>query len=285
MPNLFRMLRAVPFIAFYKLIGRPSTDYQGQWDSYWSSVERAGNSDQVLWDCEDDIQMDHVLQLLKQHTNADLPLVDFGCGNGRRSAWFSQHFDRVVCADASQAALTLAEQTTRAGLSNVQFEVLDLTDTAAVAAFSDRLGGGDVNVHAHGVLQLIKEKDRGIVADNLHSMIGERGALYYHDTDGKALDCKLTKPADSASGLPAGMHKVIQHGIMPYGFGTEAHNKWFSDPNKWVSISEGPATITTVVLSDGKPGAVPGLFATMLRASNECDRGADETICQSLVGS
>jgi len=228
-----------------------------------------------MWDSEidDDAQMmGHLLRLFEQHADTELPVVDFGCGNGRRSAWLAQHFARVVCADVSQAALALAEQTTCAGLSNVQFELLDMTDSSATAAFSERLGG-DANVYTRGVLHLIKEKHRATVADNLHAMIGKRGIFYFYETDSTALDYLLTKPADnSASGLPAVMQKVLEHGILPSGFGAEAHEQWFSDPNKWDTISAGPTTLTTIAFADGEPGAVPSFFALMRASSpKECE--------------
>jgi hypothetical protein len=147
----------------------------------------------------------------------------------------------------------------------VQFELLDMTDSTAVAAFSQRLGG-DVNMHASTILHLIKEKHRAAIADNLLvALIGERGVFYFYETDGTALDYFLTKPADSVSGLPAGMHAAIEHGIMPSGFGAEAHGQWFSDPNKWETISWGATTITTIAFADGEAGAVPAFFA-LLRA-------------------
>lgn len=259
MTNLFKMIRAAPFIAYYRLTGSATSNYKGQWESYWSSVKNTGEKGEVLWDSEYEAQMAQALAELRTHADFTMPIVDLGCGNGRRSVWLARHFKRVISVDVSQAAVTLAKQTC-AGIENIDFEVLDITDDEAVRAFAEC--HGEVNIHTRGVLHLIKEQHRPRMTANLSLLLGQRGVLYFHETDGTALEYFLSKPGNSPSGLPAGMHKVIEHGILPSGFGSDAHKRWFS-PAKWETLSASITTLTTVPFVDGEAGHVPSFYAVV----------------------
>lgn len=254
--SLFKKLRAAPFILFYRLRGRPGRDYQGQWDSFWRSVGRTGTDGEVLWDTEDDTETRDAVERLRAHADFELPILDLGCGNGRRANWLAQDFARVFGVDVSQAAVALAQSLNSA----IPFEVLDVTDAAAVQGFIER--NGTMNVHVRGVLHLIQDKDLPAALANLRALLGDRGVLYFSETDGTALDYFLTKPGDSRSGLPKGMHKVIEHGIIPHGFGEDAHRRWFDDA-VWETLSAGVTALITTRFADGEPGQVPAFYAVV----------------------
>ena len=181
MMGLIRKLRAAPWIAFYQLRSPSRRNYARQWESYWGSVQRTGTEGDVVWDSEEAEEAAQAVAALDAHAEYTLPLLDLGCGSGRRTAALAEHFGTVIGVDVSERALDLA-RAEHAGAVGLSFEVLDITDTEAVRAMAERYG--PMNVHARGVMHLIVEADRTKMVENLALLLGDRGVLYYVETDG-----------------------------------------------------------------------------------------------------
>lgn len=259
MERLLKKVRAAPFIAFYRLIGRSTTDYRGQWQSYWASVSSTGAAGQVLWDSDVDAHLSKPLAAFAARVDPDIPVVDLGCGNGRRSLWLARHFRHVVAVDVSAEAVSRAKVAC-AGLKNVETEVLDVTDREAVETFFARRG--PVNIFVRGVLHVIVQAHRREMVASLWHMVGGSGFFFLRGDRRHGARVLHVKPSTSPSGLPAEMHKVIQHGIIPSGFGANEHGRWFP-ASEWKTIDSGPTNITTVSFGDGKPGPVPAHFGLL----------------------
>ena len=85
-------------------------DYHGTWEGFWSSIRSTGMTGQVMWDSipEDAAKQDY--EHFKGYFNRALPLLDIGCGNGRQTRFFAQHFSKVIGIDVSEAAVALARR-------------------------------------------------------------------------------------------------------------------------------------------------------------------------------
>lgn len=245
-----KQLRAGPWIAYYKIRG--SKNYAGQWDTYWGRATSSDEKNDVLWDRDDDEEIEKAMRRLEPHLDRSLPFVDVGCGNGRRARYLAQQFDTVVGTEVSQAAVELA-QAQSAGIDNVSFRVLDALDTEGMAALAAELGPS--NVYMRGVFHLILEKDRPALLANLAGLLGGKGTLYQLDTDGSALEYLLEHGEDSPSGLPWLMHRVVQAGIVPHGFSEADTQRWYGDGG-WQVIRSGPDVIETQDVG-GAPGRLP----------------------------
>ena len=246
-----RKLRAAPWIAWFKLRGRPARDYQGQWQDYWSRANLGADND-VLWDVEDDAELTEAMAEFLPHADTTLPILDLGCGNGRRSRFLTSHFDQVIGVDVSAAAVELANE--QAGdIAGLSFQILDGLDTDAVAALADQ--HGPMNIYMRGVFHVIHDKDRSTFLANLRTLLGNGGTLYQLETDGEALDHFLSNPEDSPSGLPKLMHRVIESGVVPQGFGPDDAQRWFGGDG-WNIIESKPGIIHTQDLG-GRAGRVP----------------------------
>lgn len=58
------------------------------------------------------------------------------------------------------------------------------------------------------------------------------------------------------------MHKVIQHGILPHGFGAADHARWFAGSG-WDTLDSGEAKLYTVPFAGGRPGRVPAFYGVV----------------------
>ncbi len=248
----WRKLRAGPWIAWFKLRGRPARDYEGQWDTYWSRANRGDADNDVLWDAEDDTELQAAMTRFVPHADTSLPILDLGCGNGRRSRFLTRYFDRVIGVDVSPSAIDMARDQSQ-GFDGVSFQVLDGLDRQGVAALAAE--HGPMNVYLRGVFHVIHDKDRPTFLANLRTLLGDGGALYQLETDGTALDYFLTHPEDSPSGLPKLMHRVIESGIVPHGFGPDDAEQWFGGAG-WEILEAGPDEIHAQDIG-GQPGRVP----------------------------
>jgi SAM-dependent methyltransferase len=262
LPVAARKLRAAPWIAYYKLRGKPARDYEGQWQTYWSKARSGEGGNDVLWDSEDEVELTAALDRFEPYLDRSLPMLDFGCGNGRRARFLADRFNQVIGIDVSPAAIDLARRQS-SGLTNVEFRVLDGLDGDAVGRLADEFG--PVNIYMRTVFHVIHEKDRPKFLSNLGRLLGGQGHIYQLETDGQALDYFLSHPEDSPSGLPKLMHKVIQSGIVPHGFGEADCQRWYGGPD-WEILQSGPDVIHTLDVG-GVPGRVPAYAVIAKRAT------------------
>jgi SAM-dependent methyltransferase len=230
--------------------------YSQHWEKFWSSIDLTGKEGQVLWDSEPERASAEDLERFRSQVDESLPLLDLGCGNGRQTRFLARSFSRLVGVDVSAAALDLARQETPAE-AGIDYRVLDATRPEQARALHRELG--DVNIYMRGVFHIIQRADRSRFLESLRILLGERGTLYMIEIGGNALACLRTYPGDSPSGLPRHVHRVVENGVIPVGFGPRDRATFFSDVF-WDVLAEGPSAIHTIPLGHGQEGQVPAIF-------------------------
>ncbi len=257
MGKFFRKLRTMPRVLYFLAKSkRARDDYEGQWESYWSSVDKdkTGQDGEVLWDSQDFAEFEKTFPHFDHLADKSLPMLDLGCGNGSWSRFLAVRYERVIGVDISSAAIEIAREQAKE-LDNVEFQVGNLVDPEVAKSLHEQYG--ELNIFMRTVFHLIRNSDRPVFMRNLEMLLGENGVLHQVETDGRVLEYMLDRPDNKTpTGLPSPMHKVIEHGILPHGFGASDQQRWFT-PDRWEVLESGSAYIHTIKLPDGRDGRVP----------------------------
>jgi SAM-dependent methyltransferase len=220
-----------------------------RWDEFWAGVRATGDGGDVLWDTSSTAEAAHYLDLLVDHADLDLPVVDVGCGNGRFTRALASRFPRVVGVDVSPAAVARAEAES-AETPGVGFRVLDMTESAAGPTLREALGG-DVNVFVRGLLHVLDEPARIRLASSIGTLVGGRGRVLISETNHRGHPLGyLERLGAGPRGLPAAVARAVATGIpSPSAFGGTELDACFP-PNRWRRLLvDGDAAITTIPLS------------------------------------
>ena len=171
------------FIAAHvlRLRRRAPREVGGRWEQFWAGVRATGDGGDVLWDASDPAEAARYLDLLAEHADPALPVVDVGCGNGRFTRALAGRFPEAVGVDLSPAAVALATAES-AGTPGVTFRALDMTEPGAGHVLRDDVGG-DANVFVRGVLHVLDAPARRRMADNIGTLVGARGRVLIGETN------------------------------------------------------------------------------------------------------
>jgi SAM-dependent methyltransferase len=258
-----KSLRLLSNVLFFRLKYGDPGEVDRHWEHYWQSIEKTGRDGQVLWDSEPESASAEDLQRFLDHMDPSLPLLDFGCGNGRQTRYLAQYFPRVIGTDVSASAIAKARQETPPE-ANIEYRLLDALKPGEAQAFHDEFG--DVNIYMRTVLHVIQRQDRKTFAESLAILLGEKGTLYQIELSLCALDYFRTLPGDSPSGLPRHVHNVIRTGATSVGFDPQDRPLVYPDSH-WQIIAHGDdVTIKTVTLSHGEAGRVPANYLVLRRS-------------------
>jgi SAM-dependent methyltransferase len=235
-----------------------------RWDEFWAGVRATGDGGDVLWDASSPAEAARYLDLLAEHADRTLPVVDIGCGNGRFTRALASRFPRAVGVDFSPAAVARAAGES-VGTAGVAFRVLDVTDPGAGALLRADLGG-DVNVFVRGVLHVLDVPARRRLARGIATLVGARGLVLISETNhsGNALGY-LERLGAGPRGLPAALARAVATGIpAPSAFGEAELDACFS-PGEWRRVLVDPdAAITTIPLSTPSGhDTIPGFVAVL----------------------
>ncbi|GAB2922794.1 class I SAM-dependent methyltransferase [Streptomyces mayteni] len=222
------------------------------WDGFWADAP--AERDSVFWDAPPELVVGRQLPLFERQLTAGSPLVDAGCGNGTQTRWLSErHRGPVVGVDLSPTAVELARD---AG-GDAEYQVLDLTDGPAVAAFRGGRGGrGDCHVYLRGVLHQAAPDDRARIADGVATLLGHRGRAFVVEPARAAkevLGGLMRRPA----GPPPALAAVFAHGISPMEMPDEAVPALFTGRGLTVLASGRLPLATTVHEPDGTRVELP----------------------------
>jgi len=232
--------------------------YPQHWESFWRTVGKTGRGGEVLWDNVPERASAEDLKRFGHYMDRSLPLLDFGCGNGRQSRFLARHFPRVMGVDVSPSAIELARREAAAEDLAIDYRVLDATHPEQAAALHAEVG--DMNVYVRTVLHVIVAPDRPRFAASLETLLGARGTLYEIELIPGALDVFRRLPGDSPSTLPRLVHNVVRHGVRPHGFDLRQRPLYFPDEH-WKVLDQGEGlTINTVPLSHGAESLVPACY-------------------------
>lgn len=143
------------------------------WEHFWRDA-KSNPTIQVPWNFGSPEAMAPYLSDLTNSFDRNLPLVDFGCGDGILTEHLALHFDVVVGTDISEAAIAKARRDNRG--SKVSYEQLDGTDTTGAEELHKRLG--DANVHLQGVLHAMMPADWPYTLKSLEILVGRQGCIF-----------------------------------------------------------------------------------------------------------
>ena len=100
--ELLKSVRLISNVLFYRLKCGGPRQGRRHWENYWRSIDKTGRGGQVLWDNEPERASVEDLKRFKPLIlDPSLPLLDFGCGNGRQTRFLATQFDRVIGTDVS----------------------------------------------------------------------------------------------------------------------------------------------------------------------------------------
>lgn len=256
--ELLKSVRLLSNVMFFRLKHGNPSEVDRHWENYWKTIDRTGTGGEVLWDSNPERASANDLALFSPRiADPSLPMLDFGCGNGRQTRYLARHFERVVGTDVAPSAIELARRETVDEL-NVLYRVVDGLRPEEARALHREFG--DMNVYVRTVLHVLQKKDRPKFVESLAILLGEKGTLYQIELALCALDYFRTLPGDSPSGLPRHVHQVIRTGATSVGFDPKERPGLFPE-DRWDVLDAGDSTtIVTVPLSHGQEGMVPAHY-------------------------
>ncbi len=255
--ELLKSVRLLSNVLFFRLKYGDPGKVDRHWENYWKTIQKTGRAGQVLWDNEPERASAEDLPRFKPHFDASLPLLDFGCGNGRQTRYLVRHFDRVIATDVSPSAIAKAREETSPE-QKIEYRVLDALKPAEAQAFHDEFG--DVNIYMRTVMHVVQKDDRPKFVETLSTLLGKRGTLYQIELSLCALDYFRTLPGNSPSGLPSHVHNVIKTGATSVGFDPKERFKLYPESRFQVLAEGDDVTINTVPLYHGDEGRVPANY-------------------------
>jgi SAM-dependent methyltransferase len=240
-------------------VGASDRNLFGSWDRWWATLD--GTPGEIVWDADAaDLATD--LEFFGRLFDARLPVVDFGCGDGRQSRLLAHHFERVVGVDFSPAAVERAHAFDNP--PNVGFRVLDARHLADAQRLHAELG--DVNVYIRGVLQAMPPADRPRAFESLARLVGEAGTVFAKELtpEAGAYFAKLVE----RHGLMPGMARMLQQ-IPPGQITLPELLSLFSDAGLDV-VATGTSHMHTVNRwPNGEVVMVPAISAIVQRCAAE----------------
>jgi SAM-dependent methyltransferase len=262
--ELLKSVRLISNVLFFRLKYGDPGKVDRHWENYWKTIKTTGPGGQVLWDNAPERASAEDLPRFKPHFDLSLPLLDFGCGNGRQTRYLAQHFDRIIGTDVSASAIAKAKEETKD--QKIEYRTLDALKPEQARAFHDEFG--DVNIYMRTVLHVVQRKDRKVFAESLATLLGEKGTLYQIELALCALDYFRTLPGNSPSGLPSHVHNVIRTGATSVGFDPKERPLVYPD-DRWELIEmSDKVTINTVRLHHGDEGRVPASYMILRPRTN-----------------
>ncbi|HEV7504745.1 MAG TPA: class I SAM-dependent methyltransferase [Thermoanaerobaculia bacterium] len=255
--ELLKSVRLLSNVLFYRFKWGHPGEVDRHWENYWRSIGKTGKGGEVLWDNEPERASAEDLPRFRPHLDLSLPLLDFGCGNGRQTRFLAKHFDRVLATDVSPTAIEKARAETPTDLK-IEFRLLDALKPAQAKAFHDEFG--DVNIYMRTVMHVVQKPDRPRFVETLSTLLGKRGTLYQIELSLCALDYFRTLPGSSPSGLPSHVHNVIRTGATSVGFDPKERFTLYPESRFEVLAGGEDVTINTVTLGHGEEGLVPANY-------------------------
>lgn len=179
----------------------PDTVGQNKWERWWAGLD--GTPGEIVWDAgPSDLEAD--LGYFADSLHQALPMVDFGCGDGRQTRFLAGHFPHLVGVDISAAAIRRALAASNP--PNVTFQILDAHNIDGAARLHDELG--DANVYIRGVLQTLPPASRPRAVETIAALLGTAGTLFAKELPPEASSyfAEMTQ----RYGIPPSLAKVMQ---------------------------------------------------------------------------
>jgi len=176
------------------------------WNKYWGLINQRS---EVVWDADANLGIGLEIDFLQNNLkNSDLPLIDFGCGDGNITQFLAKYFDQVIGIDVAQNALNLAEiEAKKAGL-DIRYQLVDTDEK--IQQLHQNIG--DANVYVRSVLHQIETSKRSLFVENLKILIGKKGTLFLIEMTDQSED-RFTEQARTDD--PSKLRKLLDCGIKP----------------------------------------------------------------------
>lgn len=221
------------------------------WQLWWSGLgEQPG---EVLWEAHpDDLAND--LTVFGAAFAPDLPVIDFGCGDGHQTRLLAAHFPAVAGIDVAPAAIARAR--VHSNPSHVSYRIMDARRPHAARKLHDELG--DANVYIRGVLQALPSADRPRAVQAIATLLGRTGTLFVKELAPgvERYFAALTEQ----HGPPPGMTRIME--LVPPGTVSENELTRLFARERFDVLATGPGHIHTVnATPDGHPIMVPAVYA------------------------
>ncbi len=263
--ELLKTMRLLSNVLFFRLKWGNPSEVDRHWENYWKTIDKTGRGGQVLWDNEPERASAEDIKRFRDFMDPSLPLLDFGCGNGRQTRFLARHFQKVIGTDVAPSAIAKAREETAPEMK-IEYRVLDALKPGEAKKFHDEFG--DVNIYMRTVLHVIQRENRKTFAESLAILLGETGTLYQIELSLCALDYFRTLPGNSPSGLPHHVHNVIKTGATSVGFDPQDRPLVYPDSH-WNILAHGDdVTINTVPLYHGDEGRVPANYLVLRTRRN-----------------
>ena len=241
------------------------TNYPTGWERYWNSVSERPVD--VFWSA-DPAEALQDKTLFADTFDADLPLVDVGCGDGRHTLALARltRFREVIGVDVALSAIRHAQAAATEGC--VSFRVLDLLDPEQAEALHDEIG--DTNVHVRGVLHQFPAVYRKTAVESLVRLLGGSGTLYLKELtpSSEAYLADMLNRVGQPSSLSRVIHELSPVNISWGGLSNSDLEELFPS-DRFMLIRKGESRVqTTNHLPSGERIELPAVYA-LLRIVNE----------------
>jgi 2-polyprenyl-3-methyl-5-hydroxy-6-metoxy-1,4-benzoquinol methylase len=232
------------------------TETYQRWHTYWSQIH---DSSEVFWNVPpaQGIELDFQrFQSFFQSTN--LPLIDFGCGDGTQTEFLSQHFPQVIGLEISDSAVELARhKAKKAGLPITYQVIHSQGDVEKIHADL-----GDVNIYVRGVLHQAQNQESSLIVEQLKTLLGKTGTLYLIELS-SAADNLLKQKVQNQT-IPPELAKVLACRITPGAMSLEKLKMLFP-PVDFEFLESGDAFMPMNAKDDGEIIKLPGQYAIIRR--------------------
>lgn len=222
---------------------------QLQWEEYWSETKSLAQSSypeaRPIWDNDAEYAAGSDVLRFRDHFDAALPVLDFGCGNGTQTALLAEHFGRVIGTDVAASAVALAAQANPA--PNLSYEVLDALNLSDMQKFHDRFG--DLNLYVRTVAHQFGPTERLILGRGLRTLMGERGVMYMVELGPRSPE--YFQNWIQTYGMPHKLMRIVSKGIQPGPVGRVDVNNMFPS-GEYDVLGEGECTIPGARMSSAK---------------------------------
>jgi SAM-dependent methyltransferase len=233
---------------------KPNIDTSIAWESYWSKTSNL--STPILWDSNPKVAAVVDLPRFQKFMDAQLPLIDFACGNGTQTRFLADYFSQVIGVDVSKSALEMAQAQNNA--PNISYSVLDaLLPEQAVALHSEL---GDANIYMRTGFHHIPCETRSEFAHSLQILLGTKGILYLIELGAEAIHY-FNSLIEQYGKPPHELGLVLEHGIRPGTVTAEDIALLFPD---FEVLTCGEDLFHTIhKLPNGDCAKVPAFYATI----------------------
>ncbi|WP_109004901.1 class I SAM-dependent methyltransferase [Streptomyces rishiriensis] len=233
--------------------------YRAAWEGFWREAPQEPGG--VFWDADPKVTAALHLALFEPHlTDAELPLVDLGCGNGTQTRYFAERFAQVVGADLSAAALDHARRADPA--PGAAYRLLDAAAKGEAEALHAEVG--DANVYMRGVLHQCEPADRQPLMDGIAALVGRRGRAFLVELS-EAARPVLGALAQSPAGPPPKLAPIFRHGIAPGEVADDAVPGYLRTAGLTVLASGDLPLVTTESAPDGTRIELPSTWFVTAR--------------------